>query len=1035
MKKLLIIGAIVAAGAAAFGVLKLGGGTSNAKVTAESPKQRKAREKKQAAAKLDAIQVAEKLLTEQGCKLAPLSTELEDGVSVVRYELQAPELLAGFYLRNTAERRAMLFQKIPPKTAAAAKPAADGLLTADRPGMLSIYPTVIIRSSSDDGTVSVSVRTQRPPVMGWEAFEIIAPEAAAEPAAAKADTPPATAPPATAPPATAEPVPAVPPHARRSVAVRTAVHEFEVADGFMRKTLAQDDGWKIVSGQWAYNQHGGGLPSSDAEAASMAFQRAANPFSVVGTATGGTPAVISYDTPVAHGDSYVADARFYFGASGAQQGMGKAYPVATFVIAQGELDGRHVGFGWSNSIGRWVLCLRTKTEPWQVLNTWPERPPRLNWIRVGVGIAEGHVAIAYLDGRELGRVDLGVMVSGNFHVHAGSAGAKIEFDDVSVRPHVDRRADLGRPIFAKSRSFSEKSSADRGHDPLEFEYWAKGTNAFICASGADPALGLDIPRATDRFPMYSDFTYRSTPELAPGEYRFIVLRKQVAQEAGDKLAEFRFQKVEGGWVTPVQQAAGAANHPAANPPAANPPAANPRAANPAAGGPQPAGEPPVFTLEFGRRDGEFGQIKDNAWKSLGFAHVGPVHLMIVPPAKTTFEIEQHELYSKSMFHAMFEQAPSDWYWVDGQFGMNFRWACQPGWNFMGGKSAALAATFSKAAYYGEQEVECYFALSMVVPANQYYYLRRDFGLSFCTDGRNLDSGYTLVFGGWNNTKTALFKRGLELASVNTPQFLFPVGTDHGQVHKLWWNFDFAKRDKRVVVKLNGNVMFSVDDPDPIDGGQIGFWTVGNGFVVSRANIVAEKEVRHPEKALLPYQEIEGVWSSPLCDGVMLRQDRQGFYVENPLSGGMFAARTVCPVDLARTPVLELPLHLDDDAKVNLHIEMDGRPWLVKMTAPVEQMCFVLGPGSDAAFPFGRPTIAGPGLDAIVLGEARPQGGILRVDLGAMLKKKGIGLGGQKQIFLTVGNTSNSGYLLAGFGGNHAGTKYWVGQPKWYEGAQ
>ena len=967
MKKLLITGAIVVAAAAAFGLLKLGEGMLSAKVTTDSPTQGKGAAKAKPAPSLDAIQTAEKLLTQQGCKLAPLSTTLEDGVSVVRYELRAPELLAGFYLRNAAERRAMLFQKIAPGTP---KPAAERLVTKDRPGVLSIYPTVIIRSASDDGTVTVSE-----PVKGWEVFEIIAPEPAAEPAAA------------------------VPVPARRPVAVRTAVHEFEVADGFMRKTLAQDDGWKIVSGQWTYNQHGGGLPSSDGEAASMAFQRAANPFSVVGTATGGTPAVISYDTPVAHGDSYVADARFYFGASGAQQGMGKAYPVATFLIAQGELEGRHVGFGWSNSIGRWVLCLRTKTEPWQVVNTWPDRPPRLNWIRVGVGITEGHIAIACLDGRELGRVDLGVMVSGNFHIHAGSEGAKVEFDDLSARPHIDRRADLGRPVFVKSRAFSAKSSSDRGHDPLEFEYWAKGTNAFICAAGADQVLGLDIPRATDRFPMYGDFTYRSTPELAPGEYRFIVLRKQVAQEAADKLAEFKFQKVEGGWVTPAQQ------------------------------------EKPVFTLEFGRRDGQFGLIKDNGWKSLGFAHTGPVHLMIVPPANTTFQIDQHELYSKSLYHAMFEQAPSEWYWLDGQFGMNFRWACQPGWNFMGGKSAALAATFSKAAYYGEQQVECYFALSMVVPANQYYYLRRDFGLSFCTDGRNLDSGYTLLFGGWNNTKTALFKRGQEIASTNKPQFLFPVGTDHSQVHKLWWNFDFAKRDRHVIIKLNGNVMFDVVNPEPIDGGHIAFWTVGNGFVVARANIVAEKEERHPEKAMLPYQENEGEWTSPLCDGVILRQDRQGFYVENPLGGGMFAARTVCQVDLARTPVLELPLHLDEDAKVNLHIEMDGRPWLVKVTAPVEQMGFVLGPSSGVAFPFGRTTLSGPALDAIVLGEARPQTGILRVDLGEMLKKKGIGLGGQKQIFLTIGNTSNAGYLLAGFGGNHAGTKYWVGQPKWYEGAQ
>ena len=1014
MKKLLITSGIVLVAAVAYGVLKPGDGMRPAHSTVTEKKSVAAKKKPVAAKKkarpkaerkLDALEEAEKMLARQGCKLLPLSLELEEGISVARYELPAPEPLAGFYLRHTAQRKGLLFQQADPRArkradasrqAAAAQPAS---LPMDVPGVLSVYPTAIIRMAGDDGLCSAVASGK-----GWELFEVIPPEATAVPAAKPAQ-PPKPLPPGVLPPKPGEITPtadpnAIPPPPRHPIAVRTAIHEFEVADGFMRRELAQGDGWKIVSGQWQLNQHGGGLPANDAEAASMAFQRAANPFSVVGSAPPGTCATLAYDTPVAHGDSYVAEARFFFNATpNLAIPSSKNQPASTFLIAQGEIEGRQVGFGWSSSLSRWVLCTRTKKAPWQVLSTWSDRAPRLNWVRVGIAVLEGRIAVASLDDREVGRFALDGMVSGNFHVHTGNEGGKIEFDDVLAHPIVERRPDMGEPVFVKSRYFASKSSADRGHDPVEFDYWAKGTNTFIANADKDAILGLDVPRATARLPIYGDFTYRSMPELPVGEYRFIVLSKFPVQNAADRIAEVKFKKTDRGWVIPPDEQA-----------------------------------EPVFMLEFGRRNGQFVLLSGKEPRLLGVAYPGPVHVMIVPPAGTNFAAEQHGLFSKSLYHALFEQAPTDWYWLDGQFGMSFRWSCQPGWNFMGGKSPELAATFSKAAYYGEQEVECYLALMMVLPAPQYY-IRRDFGVSFCTDGRSLDSGYTLLFGGWNNTKTALFKRGKELASTNAAQFLFPVGTDHSQVHKLWWNFDLKRANKRLVVKLNGNALFDVDDPDPIDGGHVAFWTIGNGFVVSRANIVAEKRELHPEKGVFTFPEDENAWAATRPDGVIVRPDKQGAYVENPIGGGSFAVRTKCDVDLSKTPALELPLQLDDDAKVNLHIEIDGRPWLVKITAPVELMDWLLGPASDAAFPFGRPAIQGPALDGILIGEAKPQAGVLRVDVGGLLKKKGANYAGVRPVFLTIGNSSNAGYLLAGFGGNHAGTKYWVGPPRWSEAAK
>ena len=94
------------------------------------------------------------------------------------------------------------------------------------------------------------------------------------------------------------------------------------------------------------------------------------------------------------------------------------------------------------------------------------------------------------------------------------------------------------------------------------------------------------------------------------------------------------------------------------------------------------------------------------------------------------------------------------------------------------------------------------------------------------------------------------------------------------------------------------------------------------------------------------------------------------------------------------------------------------------------MEYLLTPSADKAFLYGRPVIRGARLKSMMLGDAAPREGVLRVDIGGMLKQKNVSSGGITQITLTIGNSSNAGYLLAGFWGNHAGTTYCVGEPKW-----
>jgi len=892
------------------------------------------------AVEIDPIAELEAGLARQGFRLARLDTDLPPGAAVVRYALSEPSPLSGFYLRHTAQKQSVMFQQLdsPPQAA----------------GKLSVYPSAIVRDPGD-GSPPDEVAAGE----GWELFELIPP--GGSPCAAK-----------------------------------TIVHEFEMADGFMRKNLGGDDGWRPVAGNWQLKQYGGGLPVEDSQKANPGFQRAVNPFSMIGWAPAGQHATVLYETPVSHGDGYLAEARFYFGSPGKPlDTSARKQPLPTFLIAQGELDGPQAGFGWwaekPGGPERWSLCFRQGNGSWKVLRSWPKRPPRSTWTRVGVAVADGHVATAMLDGRELGRTRLDAMVSGSFHIHTGPEARKLEVDDIAAHPFAQRREDYGQPVYVKSRNFADKTLYGRGRDPVEFDYWAKAANAFIQASGPDSALGLTGHRGTVRMPLYGDFTYKSMPDLPRGEYRFIVLKKLIALTSADKAAEFKFTKTVRGWLSAGSSSA-------------------------------------VFTLELGRRDGRFAVRKGNEWQPLGPSYEGPAHLMIVPPGN--FRPEQHGLYSKCTWNELFEQSPAEWYWHDGMFGMNTRWSCQPKWNFMAGQSHALAAFFSKAAYYGDQQIDCFMSLRGVVPGERQYYIRRDLCVSFCSNGRDLDSGYALIFAAERNAKTLLLKRGEVIASTTDPKFLFPKGTNHSEVHWLWWNFDIKKADGRIVVKLNGNAMFDVADPAPIEGGHVALWTVGNGFVASRVNVAAQRRVESPQAAAAQWQEREYTWKPLHPDAVLLRETVRGLEVRNPAGGGMFAVRAHTQVDLSSTPILELPMRLDPDAKINLHLEINGRPWVVRISSPLQNMEYLLTPSAEKAFLYGRPVIKGARLKSMMLGDAAPSEGVLRIDIGGMLKQKNVSTTGIKQITLTIGNSSNAGYLLAGFWGNHAGTTYCVGEPKW-----
>jgi hypothetical protein len=127
------------------------------------------------------------------------------------------------------------------------------------------------------------------------------------------------------------------------------------------------------------------------------------------------------------------------------------------------------------------------------------------------------------------------------------------------------------------------------------------------------------------------------------------------------------------------------------------------------------------------------------------------------------------------------------------------------------------------------------------------------------------------------------------------------------------------------------------------------------------------------------------------------------------------------------PVVRIPFRSGDGTRVNLHAVVNGRGMVLSVNGPVGETYRVLGAPSGygpewepyAAEPLGRPAVGDRGfLD--------PVAGRIEVDLLADAGRR-FGVTGEARLTsLVVGNTSNQGYLLAGFGGNASGTWYEVG---------
>jgi hypothetical protein len=342
---------------------------------------------------------------------------------------------------------------------------------------------------------------------------------------------------------------------------------------------------------------------------------------------------------------------------------------------------------------------------------------------------------------------------------------------------------------------------------------------------------------------------------------------------------------------------------------------------------------------------------------------------------------------------------------------------------------------SKVRCDGDQVHSFYFAMKDLF-GREYErrrYVRHDVNISFMTDGRDLFSGYTLMYGGFDNGGTYLL-RGRQVVA-HSPEARFPPFVDIDDLHLFWRRLQVSYVDGRIRAALDDAEIIDYVDPAPprgSPGGYVTLWTRRNGIVCARLNSSAERVVRAAAPALQVHAgaaPVESHWRPLAAGRVQLGPGGDGrVRAVNAFSGGTFALEYALPdpVALQETPILSLPLQIPAGSKVNLHLTVSGMPFIYPLTAPQSATYRVLGP----SLPTGWLLYAAPSLSLpfVTSEKAAVAAAAVTIDLRRLMNDRFPNVDTLQLERLIIGNTSHHRYLLAGLSGNAAGAWYEVGEP-------
>jgi hypothetical protein len=413
----------------------------------------------------------------------------------------------------------------------------------------------------------------------------------------------------------------------------------------------------------------------------------------------------------------------------------------------------------------------------------------------------------------------------------------------------------------------------------------------------------------------------------------------------------------------------------------------------------------------------------------------------------------------------FDTSPTDWKVESGRWGLLNKWICDPRWSWFGGRTKTLAALWSKFIFSGDITVDAHVAL-MMQKEDPPYERPGDYNMAICGDGVNLDSGYTLIFGGDSNSWTRLYRKGKLVAeSWNEDHRVFSDKIQHPdkpELHQRWFHLKLEKIGATLKFYRDDNLAFTFTDPDPLGDGRTAFWTLDNGFLLSRVRIahggvkLAPFESRRSglfedsrvinqydgevftavEPQTLP-RAIQDALSAPPEAFVPAAADviaaaaghedegaTRAYRVSNGTGGGPFALQWKnVMVDPESKGILRFAYRIEPGAQVDLYLlDINGiaenpnfnvrykGAYRWRMTGPKESNEFAPLVGEI-------PGVVADGRWHAIQFDLQPS-------WRDMWQRRGFSRLNTRYLLRPfIGNLDNTGYLLAGMNGNHVGASY------------
>ena len=240
-----------------------------------------------------------------------------------------------------------------------------------------------------------------------------------------------------------------------------------------------------------------------------------------------------------------------------------------------------------------------------------------------------------------------------------------------------------------------------------------------------------------------------------------------------------------------------------------------------------------------RRQGSHVIAAVNELPILHFKDPSPLAGSRAAYATTSLPIPRTDVsvFSDNVKVYTFSRASSDWRAAEGRWEVTNRWECDPRWSFFSGMpgSQRLACIWNKLAFEGDVTVEFAVGPKMVgARGGSSYKYARDFNVTICADGKDLSSGYSFLFGGWNNARSGIL-RGNKLLAPSSAVIL-----RSSSIHRKWYYVKAEKRGNTLSFYVDGSRIATAQDPQPLTGTRVAIWTYDCDIMVSRVRIAASR---------------------------------------------------------------------------------------------------------------------------------------------------------------------------------------------------